>query len=678
MLIQVATALAIALHGGEASERKGAPALQRFHDSTLAVAESLLAAGRLADARRVAEHLEDRNPNDPRVLTLLGRIHLEWPVIGRFAAESLFARAGRIEPANPEPFYWLGQAGLKLGGDDGESIARRGLVRVLALDPDYRDAWRLWNRLYAGPREKREAVQALARHAGTDPADGYRARLLVDLGRYDEALIVLGELARRQPEDVATRVLMARAYYEQGHDVAGWAAYEQALAVAHNDTAQILWRQVRSIATPTERALWQRTTPAQRASFFRVFWTRREPNMFADGNERLGEHFRRMVEAQRDFRLLHPNSRYHRSSVYRSLMGAGRTGEEQAALMRRAQDMQCTAGFIDSLVRERYAQGMGPRMDPDSTGASPNIEDGLDDRGRIWVRHGPPTARFIYGTDGETWCYERPEGTFRVTFIRRTGVFGHGGDVVITPSQPGEAQSASLLLRSDRPATEYSLDFRFWHAAFRSDDERYTDLLIFPDSVSVIAALMGGDGLVAVRDSGTGRHLKLRSEPGHWLLMLDARQDERLGSYRGPMPVPDFDGSSLAISSLLIASGDVDPERDSMAAHAPAGLRLPANAPMRLYAELYGLGRMDGVSRYEARYRFVRLDGERNARGRETVVGFQREARFAPRVIETLIIDPGRLEPGRYRLRLEIVDQIRATTLVGTAMELQLQDVSGR
>ena len=88
-------------------------------DSLLWRAESLLARGRLADARRIVERLEDQRPNDTAVLILLGRIHLAWPVVGRFPAESLFKRAARLDPANPEPLYYMGHVGLALGGDDG-------------------------------------------------------------------------------------------------------------------------------------------------------------------------------------------------------------------------------------------------------------------------------------------------------------------------------------------------------------------------------------------------------------------------------------------------------------------------------------------------------------------------------------------------------------------------------
>src|SRR5258706_6047487 len=87
-------------------------------DTDMARAESLFSAGNLPDARRIAENLQYLRPRDPRVLILLGRIHLAWPVIGRFPAESLLLRAAELLPGDPEPLYYLGLVGIALDPDD--------------------------------------------------------------------------------------------------------------------------------------------------------------------------------------------------------------------------------------------------------------------------------------------------------------------------------------------------------------------------------------------------------------------------------------------------------------------------------------------------------------------------------------------------------------------------------
>jgi len=641
------------------------------NDSALARAESLLAAGDLRAARRIAERLQDIAPADPRVLILLARIHLEWPVIGRFAAESLLNRAARLAPENPEPFYWLGHVGLRLGGDDGESIARRGLLRVLELNPSYRDAWQLWNRLYAGNEHRRAALRALDRHAGDYEADLRRAQLLVDLGEYAGAGELLVNLAGRRGRDARPVALHARAFFEQGLDEPGWAVYQRAMALAPDDADDAVWSQIRSIATPAEREQWNATPPGRRDAFLRSFWSRREPDMFTDVNERIGEHFRRMVEARRDFRLLHPNSRYHRSRLYRSLMGGVNVvrDSEVGALVQRAQMEQCAGNAPDSLTRLQYARGLSPRTDSSGRQESDNVEDGLDDRGRIWVRHGRPDVRLTYGLGGETWCYLRNGRVFRVTFARRTGPYGVSGDVIVTPVQPGEVAAAAALLATDRAGRKFDLNFAFWPALFRSADGARTDIYLFPDSVEAIGSLVDDAGFESGRDTTSGGFLRIAVQPGRYLLRLDARRGSRHGSFRGSIPVADFSTGELAISSLLVAPGGAAASRDSMAAMAPAALRLAAGTALRFYAELYGLGRVNDVSRYEARYHFERIGGGEG----DVVIGFSRQTGFAPRVVETLVVDPDRLPAGRYRVRLEIADQVRATTAVSASMEFLLR-----
>ena len=614
------------------------------------------------------------------MLTVLGRIYLDWPVFGRLRADSLLTRAGELDPDNPEPFYWLGRVGLKLGGDDGEQIARRGLTRVLALKPDYRDAWQLWLRLYRGDGERRSALAALDRHTGDHLTDRRRALLLVELRRYDEAVELLRSLAASHPDDPATAALLARALFEAGRDAEGALAYDTALRMAAADTTEELWKQVRSIASDGERTRWAATPPDGRGAFLRLFWARRNPDLRSGLNERLGEHFRRMAQAEQYFRLLHPNSMYFRSKYWRAIAGGVGIAHGTERSREEAAADPCSArlpGVRDPAVTE---SGAAPRVEQDTAALVPNLEDGLDDRGRVFVRQGPPDARMAQERFGyEVWCYYRASGVYRVTFMRRTGAgWGVSGDMVVTPVVEGEAETASLLLSTDRPSIGPELSFVFWPAVFRSThNPLLTELLLFPDSVAAAAVLLDTAGLEAARDTASFVPLRLTAPPGRYALFVDGTRAGRTGRYRGSTVLPDVSGEALSVSSLLIAPAQVPPVRDSLAAHAPAALTIPADRPMRFYAEVYGLGRHDGIERYEARYRFERIDGGflsiGGRRERVTTIVFGREQPFDPRTVETLVVDPGRLPRGRYRLVLEIADAQRGTSAVSAAMEFHLR-----
>lgn len=615
-----------------------------------------------------------RHPDDAAALTVLGRVWLAWPVFGRFHADSILARACALAPRDPEPFYYRGLVGLRLGGDDGEAMARHALVRVLTLDPHYRDAWALWSTLYRADAERREMVAALRRHAGDHAADLWRAGLLVELREYDAAAPFLDSLIDRTPDDPAPRAWLARALYEQGRDAEAAPVYRAAIARADADTGDVLWHQVRSIASPAERDLYATLAPEQRQPFFRLFWERRDPDLSDRMNRRIGEHFRRLVEAHRYYALLHPLSRWNHSRLWRTLRGG--LGMPEDASAEAATARAGIAGFRHaSVADEPLAEGVAPRLD-EAGQTTVNLEDGLDDRGRILVRYGPPNERDIWSLDAETWRYNLPGGQLQVTFLRRTA--DGGGDEVVTPVVAGEAAAAAYLLRTDRPSRAATLRFSFWTAAFRHGEAAHTELVVFPDSVAALGALFDASGMEVGRDSAPpGRALHFVVAPGdHDLLALDAARAGREGRYRGSQVVPWFRADTLSVSSILIASGALPARRSALEAAAAAGLKLPVRRPVRLYAEVYGLAAAGGVARYDARYRFTRttrsfLGGRRH----HPVIAFRfrRTITAADPAIESLVVDPGRLPAGHYRLVLEIHDAVSGERAASGSLEFDLR-----
>lgn len=637
----------------------------------LARAESLLAAGDLALARHVAESLLVALPDDPRALTILGRIYLVWPVVGRFTAESLLTRAGELDPGNPEPFYYLGKVGIALRGDDGEAIARRGLQQALELDPLYRDVWALWARLYRGDRERRSGVTALLRHTGEPAPDLWRARLLIELEDYASAETLLAVLSVRDPRDPAPRALRAQALFEDGRDSAASLVYDEALASAGADTGGVLWLQVRGIATPGEREDWSRAAPEARTALLRRFWAYRDPLLSTSPNERIGEHFRRLRETRRLYALLHPNSLYHHSRTWRALVDGPAPS--------RGPGLGELAAVVRSDLPPRPADGLLSSAVPvfeDEGDESPNLEDGLDDRGRVYLRHGPPDERRVWSLDGETWRYRLGAGTLQVTFARRTNGWGTGGDVVVTPFVDGEAAAGRYLLATDRAADAATLDVAFWPVAFRGPSRWTTDLTLFPDAPEVLAVLFDADGRVLARDSAAGGPLHLTAAPGEYRLALDAADGDRRGRFRGWIALPPFTGERLSISGLLVASAPVVPSRPAMEAAAPADLRLPAGTPFRVYAELYGVAL--GTAHLEVAYAFERRDrgglrGLLGRGGRRTTIAFRREPSPERVIVESVVVDPGRLPAGRYRLRLDVRDVTTGAHASSPSIEFELR-----
>src|SRR6184192_1207126 len=116
------------------------------------------------------------------------------------------------------------------------------------------------------------------------------------------------------------------------------------------------------------------TSPAPRAAWLERFWLQRDVAEARDPGERLGEHYRRWFYAWHNFRLVSRHRHYD--------------------------------------ITERYRTD---QLD-------------FDDRGVIYLRHGPPDKRATYPRvldrlePNETWLYRRPDGDLIFHFVAREDV----------------------------------------------------------------------------------------------------------------------------------------------------------------------------------------------------------------------------------------------------------------
>ncbi len=426
--------LALAAVGARLGSARAVQGAQEIRREILALSDSAdvaLEEGNLGLARELAGRALKRAPNDPKVLISRGRVYLAWPRIGRFRALELFRRAARLAPDDAEPHYWMGRAGMALLGDDGEAIARRGLERALALDPLYRDAWELWRRLYRSPEARARMVELLRAHSGELAVRARIAQLSVENGDCQLADSALAEL-EQELTDPRWPAWRAECAFIRGRDEEGAEHYERAIALADRDATDALWAQVASLARPHERAAYAALPAAARPRFYRAFWAPRDPNVRTPGNERVAEHFRRRTEARDRFRLLHPLSLYHYSLEYRDFVSRVSSAERErfvaAQLERGTQIVEALSSSAALTPGERALTALrpdrpGPELrrllaldagfkKPDLTGISPeilplgrNLPDMVDDRGLVFIRHGPPDRIDFRSLDAEEWAY---------------------------------------------------------------------------------------------------------------------------------------------------------------------------------------------------------------------------------------------------------------------------------
>jgi len=109
----------------------------------------------------------------------------------------------------------------------------------------------------------------------------------------------------------------------------------------------------------------------------------------------------------------------------------------------------------------------------------------------------------------------------------------------------------------------------------------------------------------------------------------------------------------------------------------PADLVFASGRPLAAYTEVYGLMRgADNRAHYHARYTFTPIAGgvRRLVGGAAPVVfEFDRDVEWNGAAPERLVIEPGRLPPGRYRVTLSLTDVATNVKSETVALEIAVR-----
>ena len=277
-----------------------------------------------------------------------------WYLAGR--AKFGLARLGKFPRARPHHII-------------GQSYAQGAIVslrRALEQDPGHAAA----AALLANPelrriaREDDDADLASVRNASalasSDPVLLQRlATLELRHGDADSALAAAERLRSTHGDAAVAMLLYAQALLALGRPAEGYEAWIGGLARAREAVAVAYYRDdLAWIATDGELEAFDSLAPQDRPDWARAFWTRRAASSFRSADERLAEHEQRIRFALAEFPLRGGDRDYNKAMPYRS---------------------------AQSLV---------------------------DDRGVVYVRHGPP-ARIVRSghesVDGcpiRSWLYD--------------------------------------------------------------------------------------------------------------------------------------------------------------------------------------------------------------------------------------------------------------------------------
>src|SRR5205814_1008597 len=162
---------------------------------------------------------------------------------------------------------------------------------------------------------------------------------LAELAQGEHAVIAIENLRQQLGKDYLSKA--ARAYYYAQRPGEGWHPYFAGARLARSAAALALYRaDLSALVGPDEMAPFDGfTSPGQRAAWLERFWLRRDATEAREPGERLAEHYRRWFYAWHNFRLVSRHRHYD--------------------------------------ITERY------RADQTT----------FDDRGAIYLRHGPPDKR---------------------------------------------------------------------------------------------------------------------------------------------------------------------------------------------------------------------------------------------------------------------------------------------
>jgi cytochrome c-type biogenesis protein CcmH/NrfG len=724
-----------------------APGAARGQDSlpaALAQAQALMAAGRIDEAIHAADVYTQHHGRDVRGFLTLGDAYMLKMPSGRYRAARAYEQAQQLAPRDPLPPFKIAQAGLRLGGDDGESMALRGLERVLELDPFYPEAWDDWLTLFRNTGSRGRMRRRLAPFAANPVIKSRIALLDIEDEHYADADRLLDSALATDSANPAWLALRAQSAFEAGDTLTGWTFYRRALAHADRDSTDVLWHQVVGIAWPYEVQLWAAgVAPAKKGAWLESFWARRNPDLFAGVNHRVAEHFARLRYARKHYALLHPLISYYHSQIARAMNLEPSAGEREYyqrcemyevmpaphlhppyAGMECGVDEGCVArsmgvptpgvsepsdranilldpwsiltsaerNQVDGLARNLgkaspipagLAQALFSPLNLDlrsidsvAARVGYNLATGLDDRGVMYLRFGPPDRQYVGGRntanpecsipDVERWGYD----LYGEVRFARPSAFSRGErtvpDMVFRAMNQQQFATVRTGLTRDDSSEPAPLEFGIWTAQFADTAAPgRTDVVVVSTRGEVAASLDAVARPGTPRIGATGV-VTVPSVPGPRVLVAQARDSGVLGRQTLALTVRDFTPQP-AVSGLLLAPAwaGPTPDRATMLAHLQHTLLFPAGSTVRAYAEVYGLREEAGAVRYEAAYELLRSDHPERDIGRATWPGatrleFRRErpAAASGTEVETLDIVPAQVPPGKYLLRVSITDLV--------------------
>lgn len=346
-------------------------------------------------------------------------------------------------------------------------------------------------------------------------------------GQLVHYLVEFGSL--RDAKDVATRCGIAETWWcsallgyvlHVGEEfVASEAAFREALADMPEDERE-RWTVPRYILTPDAVRDFERAAPDDRERQRELFWRLSDPLFLLDGNDRLTDHFARLVVARNREDAENPQGMAWEEDLEETLVRYGRI----IGWSRTHAPGQGGRGILDDTRRvlgHHHPKSRGYLFP----------EDFLESPSDI-----PPESWITAPREARTW-YAPPYAPDFRGLETQVGRFRRGEEMLVV----GAYQPAAPRNGADAPAGE-------------PDTEAAESAITGPVEAALFLVPEDGPEIVQVRGSEAAGVFTLRAEPGRYVSSLEVLDSEGKRAWRarqGVRQVPLIRGL-VAVSDLLV------------------------------------------------------------------------------------------------------------------------------
>ncbi len=577
-------------------------------------------------------------------------------------ARKVLDDAEKLAPDNADVYYYRGRTygKIKLATFRPRTVERESKIqdasyrRAIELDPKHPDAYYQLGYVYDEVKgEPETAIDWYFRQASVNPLHDealYRlAFCAVQLNDYQRGYHLLQQVAGSHGTEANPLLeglsgqLEAYALHSRNQHEQAYHAMRRYVAVLTEiDPEKVaVYRDLSGVASPDEAKAFREASVQEREKLWRTYWAARDPDPTTRINERLVEHYRRVMFSRLHFsKGKDPWDR--RGEIY---VRFGHPDDRQHFILKSGEDV-VNAIFPTGLravdmIRDVNRQ----RINMDINTGAP-----YQDFGEFSARTVRETKSVAFPT--ESWVYVPFGLEIFFTDQRNSKVFDYPLQVIDLPDQATNFGTTNRLaynfLNTPRKQAEElirkvpesyrhdygggPLNFVYYLASFKGVDDR-ADVEV---AYSVPAAQLGlvedglGDqtwlkGRIALQDQemnfvqgtpfamgpvrrpaseqdnlqlSTGA-FRFRAKPGAYRSAVALRDSlsQKFGIYTAPLHVPDFAEDRLHLSDIKLAASIVPTEGTGLLVRNglhitphPARLYSPST-PVFLYYEIYNLTR---------------------------------------------------------------------------------------